>query len=182
MQFSLSDMLDQGLVSIFTGDGKGKTTAAMGSAVRASGHGLGVFIVFFMKGENYVHGEVKALSQLANVTTASFGQKGWVDRTNVKPEHRERAGSALAAASEAIKSGSYDLVVLDEITIAIDYGLIGLDEVVKLINSKPRGVELILTGRSATPGLIEAADLVTEMVMIKHPYTRGVKARPGIEY
>ncbi len=175
-------MLNQGLVSIFTGDGKGKTTAAIGTAVRAAGHGLRVFIVFFMKGEDYVHGEVNALSELANVTTASFGQKGWVDKANIKPEHREQAGSALAAASEAVKSGNYDLVILDEITIAINYGLISLDEVVKLISNKPQGVELILTGRSADPRLIQVADLVTEMVMIKHPYTRGVKARPGIEY
>jgi len=174
--------MDEGLVSVFTGDGKGKTTAAIGTAVRAAGHGFKVFIVFFMKGKDYVHGEASALSRLPNVTLASFGQKGWVDREDVRPEQRAQAGSALAAAKEAMLGGDYDLVVLDEVAVAIDYKLIELEEVVKLIKDKPRSVELILTGRNASPRLVQMADLVTEMVMVKHPYARGVKARRGIDY
>lgn len=181
-EFSLSQPFNKGLVSIFTGDGKGKTTAAIGTAVRAAGHGLRVFIVFFMKSEDYLHGEANALSKLANVTMTSFGQTDWVNKDNVKPEHKEQAILALAAAREAILSGNYDLVVLDEVNVAINYKLISLDEVVKLINDKPQNVELILTGRYADPKLVQMADLVTEMLMIKHPYTRGVKARRGIDY
>lgn len=178
----MSQQLEQGLVSIFTGDGKGKTTAAIGTVVRAAGHGLRAFVVFFMKGKDYVHGENNILSKLPNVTLASFGQNGWVDRDNVKPVHREQARLALAAAREAMLGGTYDLVVLDEINIAINYGLIELDEVIKLINDKPQNVELILTGRNTDTRLVQMADLVTEMLMIKHPYARGIKARRGIDY
>jgi cob(I)alamin adenosyltransferase len=178
----LSQQLEQGLVSIFTGDGKGKTTAAIGTAVRAAGHGLRVYIVFFMKSEDYPHGEVNALSKLANVTVASFSHKGWVNKEDVKPEHKEQARLALKAAREAMLSDNYDLVILDEVNVAINYKLISLDEVVKLISDKPQYVELILTGRYADPRLVQMADLVTEMLMIKHPYTRGIKARRGIDY
>ena len=178
----MSQQLEQGLVSIFTGDGKGKTTAAIGTVVRAAGHGLRAFVAFFMKGKDYVHGENNILSKLPNVTLASFGQNGWVDRDNIKPIHKEQARLALATAREAMLSGTYDLVVLDEINIAIDYGLIELDEVIKLINDKPQNVELILTGRNTDTRLVQMADLVTEMLMIKHPYARGIKARRGIDY
>ena len=178
----MSHHLEQGLVSIYTGDGKGKTTAAIGTAVRAAGHGLRVFIVFFMKSEDYLYGEVNALSKLTNITIASFGHKGWVNKEDVKPEHKQQARLALNSAGEAISSGNYDLVVLDEVNVAIDYKLISLDEVVKLIDDKPQNVELILTGRHADPKLVQMADLVTEMLMIKHPYTKGIKARRGIDY
>lgn len=172
----------KGLVSIFTGDGKGKTTAAIGTVVRAAGHGLRVFIVFFMKGGDYVHGEFAILSKLPNVTMASFGQRGWVSKGEVKPEHKVQAGLALARAREVMLSGSYDLVVLDEVNVAIASKLVELDEILKLIKDKPQDVELILTGRYADPKLVQRADLVTEMLMIKHPYAKGIKARKGIDY
>ena len=175
-------MPKQGLVSIFTGDGKGKTTAATGTAVRAAGHGLKVFIIFFMKGKDFVHGEVNALTKIPNITLASFGQEGWVDKENIKPEDKEQARLALVTAREAVLSGKYDLVILDEVNIALDYKLIELNEMVKLIKDKPRNVELILTGRYADPRLVQMADLVTEMLMIKHPFSRGIKARRGIDY
>ena len=178
----MSQQLSQGLVSIFTGDGKGKTTAAIGTVIRATGHGLRTFIVFFMKGENFVHGEINILSKMPNVTLSRFGQKGWVDKDNVKPEHKEQARLALTAAREAMLSDNYDLVVLDEINIAIDFGLIELDEVIKFINDKPKNVDLILTGRNIDTKLVKMADLVIEMLMIKHPYTKGIKARRGIDY
>ena len=175
-------MPNEGLVSIFTGDGKGKTTAAIGTAVRAAGHGLKVFIVFFMKGKDYIHGEVNTLPQIPNITLASFGQEGWVDKEKVKPEDKEQARLALAKAREAVLGGKYDLVILDEVNIALDYKLVELNEVVKLIKDKPGNVELILTGRYANPRLVQMADLVTEMVMVKHPFSRGIKARRGIDY
>lgn len=173
--------LRRGLVQIFTGDGKGKTTAAVGAVIRALGHGLRVYVAFFMKGD-YPYGERNILSQLPNVTMASFGSRGFIDPANIKPEEKEQAKRALAAAGEAMLSGSYDLVVLDEVNLAAAWNLVELDEVLKLIEDKPPGVELILTGRRADSKLVKAADLVTEMLKIKHPYDEGVAAREGIEY
>ncbi len=175
-------MLDSGSVIIFTGDGKGKTTAAIGSAIRAAGHGFRVFIVFFMKKDRFERGEVKALSQIANVTLASFGRDAWVDRNNILPEDREQAGLALAAAREAITSGKYDLVILDEVNVAVNYKLIELDDLANLIEDRPQKVGLILTGRYADTRLVQMADTVTEMLMIKHPFTTGIKGNRGIDY
>ena len=170
----------RGLVQVFTGDGKGKTSAAIGAVVRASGHGLRVYIGFFMKG--YPSGERNILSQLPDVTMESFGAGGFVGRTNIKPEDKEQAKRGLAAARKAMLSGNYDLVVLDELNLAVARNLVELDEVLKLIADRPQGVELILTGRQADSKLIKSADLVTEMLKIKHPYDNGVTAREGIEY
>jgi cob(I)alamin adenosyltransferase len=171
----------KGLVQVFTGNGRGKTSAAMGTVLRAAGQGLRVFIVFFMKG-NYPYGEQKALSYLPNVTVAMFGSPSFVDPKKVRDEDKEEARKALAAAREAMHSGEYDLVVLDEVNIAAAWGLVGVDEVVELIHDRPEDVELILTGRYADPELIRLADLVTEMLDIKHPHEKGVEARRGFEY
>ncbi len=173
--------LRRGLVQIFTGDGKGKTTAALGTVIRALGHGLRVYIVYFMKGD-YPYGERRIISELPNVDMASFGSLKFVDPKNVKPEEIEQAKQALATAREAMLSGSYDLVVLDEVNVAVAWKLVELDEVVKLINDKPQNVELILTGRYADVELVKMADLVTEMLNIKHPYDGGETAREGIEF
>ena len=172
---------NKGMVQIFTGNGKGKTSAALGAVIRALGHGLKVFIVFFMKGK-YPYGEFSTLSKLPNVNVASFGLRCLTDRANINPEEIEQAKLAMSAAREAMLSGNYNLVVLDEVNVAVNYKLIELDEVVRLIGDKPRNVELILTGRYADAKLIELADLVTEMVKLKHPYDKGIKARKGIEY
>jgi cob(I)alamin adenosyltransferase len=171
----------KGLVQVFTGNGKGKTTAALGTILRAAGHGFRVFIVFFMKG-NYDYGEFSTLAKLPNVDMASFGFRQLTDPANIKPEEIEQARLALAAAREAVLSGNYDLVVLDEVNVALDFKLIELDEVVKLIGDKPPKVELILTGRYADTRIIKLADLVTEMVNVRHPFDKGIKARKGIEY
>jgi cob(I)alamin adenosyltransferase len=112
----------------------------------------------------------------------SFGQKEFTDPAKIKPEEIEQAKQALAAAHEAMLSGNYDLVVLDEVNVAAAWGLVGLDEVIGLIEDRPQNVELILTGRKADAKLIQLADLVTECVDIKHPYKKGIKARRGIEY
>jgi len=173
--------LRRGLVQIFTGDGKGKTTAALGTVLRALGHGLRVYIVYFMKSD-YPYGERRILSELPNVNMASFGSLEFVDPKNVKPEEIEQAKQALTATREAMLSGSYDLVVLDEVNVAVAWKLVELDEVVKLIDDKPQNVELILTGRYADVELIKMADLVTEMLKIKHPYDKGETGREGIEY
>lgn len=174
-------LLTRGLVEIFTGSGKGKTTAALGAALRALGHELRVHIVFFMKG-GYPYGERNMLPQLPNVSFQSFGHEHFVDPQNVKAEEREQAREALQAARAAISSGKFDLVVLDEVNVAVAWKLIEVEELIKLIEKKPQNVELILTGRYADQRLIERADLVTEMVEVKHPYQKGIKARKGIEY
>ncbi len=134
-----------------------------------------------MKGD-YPYGERNVLSKLSNVEFASFGSLEFIDPAKVKPEEIEQAKQALATARKAMLSGNYDLVVLDEVNIAVAWKLVELDEVVRLIKDKPPNVELILTGRQADTKLVELADLVTECLKIKHPYDKGITARKGIDY
>ena len=171
----------KGLVQVLTGNGRGKTTAALGTALRASGQDQKVHIVHFMKG-TYPYGEHKALALLPNITVSRFGKLDFVDPHNIKDDERQEARNALTNGWEALHSGQYDMVILDEVNIASGWGLIPVDDVIKLIKEKPDNVELILTGRYADPRLIEIADLVTEMVEIKHPYQQGIKARRGCEF
>jgi len=171
----------EGLVQIFTGDGKGKTSAALGTVVRALGQGLKVCIVVFMKGD-YPYSEWKFLSEIPGVTIARFGFTSFTDPSNVKPEEREQAEEALAYAHEAMMSGEYDMVVLDEVNVASGWGLLEVDDVISLVKERPSSVELILTGRSADDRLVEIADMVTECRKVKHPYDRGILARRGIDY
>ena len=173
--------LGKGLVEIFTGDGRGKTSAALGVVLRATGHGLRSCVIHFMKG-SYPYGEQKALARLPDVTVAVFGRETFVDPRNVEEVDKQEARKALDAAREAMLSGKYDIVVLDEVNVASVWGLIGVDEVLRLVEEKPENVELILTGRYADRRLVKTADLVTEMVAIKHPYEDGVEARRGLDY
>jgi cob(I)alamin adenosyltransferase len=135
-----------------------------------------------MKGESYPYGERQILPQLPNISFSSFGQDYLVDPANIKPEEKEQAREALHRAREVISSGNYDVVILDEINVALAWKLLEIDEVLELIKNKPKNVELILTGRYAEARLIDAADLVTEMVEVKHPYSRGIETRKGIDY
>ena len=171
----------EGLVQIFTGDGKGKTSAALGTVVRALGYGLKVCIVVFMKGD-YPYSEWKFLSSVPDVKIARFGFPTFTDPANIKPEEKEQAEKAFAFAREAMLGGEYDVLVLDEVNVAAAWKLIEVEEVVKLIKDKPPGVELILTGRSADTRLVQLADMVTECLKIKHPFDEGIKARRGIDY
>jgi cob(I)alamin adenosyltransferase len=174
-------LTQKGLVQVFTGNGKGKTTAAVGTIVRVVGHNFKACLISFMKG-NYAYGEYKTLSQLPNVAIEQFGLRKFTDPAKIKAAEKEQAKAALAAARKAVMSGDYDLVVLDEVNVAVCYNLVGLDKIISLIKDKPLHVELILTGRYADPKILEIADLVTEMVKVKHPFDEGVKARKGIEY
>jgi cob(I)alamin adenosyltransferase len=173
--------LGKGLVEVFTGGGKGKTSAALGVVLRASGQGLRSHVIYFMKGD-YPYGERKNLPLLPDVTFQSFGHEHFIDPDNVKQEEREQARQALEAARQATTSGNYDLVVLDEVNVAVAFKLVEVEDVLQLIEEKPENVELILTGRHAHPRLIEVADLVTDMAEVKHPFRQGVKARRGIDY
>lgn len=173
--------LKRGLVQVYTGDGKGKTTAALGLAMRAAGHGLRVYIIQFMKGwPNY--GELKTVGGHPQITLRQFGRSEFVDPKKPEPADVEMAQEALREARQVLTSGSYDLVILDEVNVALKYGLIELKEVLALIEEKPQDIELILTGRYAPPEVIERADLVTEMREVKHPYRIGIKGREGIEW
>lgn len=179
--FLITGQLQQGLIQIFTGDGKGKTTAAIGTIIRALGNNLKVYVAVFMKGD-YPYGEWAFLSKFSNITIERFGSQEFCDPSNVKPEEREQARLALNAARNAMLSGKYDIILLDEINVTVGWNLIPLNDVLKLIDEKPPHVELILTGRRADTELVKRADLVTEMLKIKHPYDKGISARKGIEY
>lgn len=168
-----------GTVQVYTGDGKGKTTAAIGQAIRALGHGQRVLLVQFLKGRP--SGEVKVLEGMENVTVERFGSSRFVCG-NPTQEDIELAKRGFEEAREAALSGKYDLVILDEINLLIYYNMLEVEQVVRLIRERPRGVELILTGRNAHPQVVEAANLVSEIRAVKHYYKEGVGARPGVEY
>jgi cob(I)alamin adenosyltransferase len=172
---------DRGLVIVITGNGKGKTTAAFGQALRAIGHGYHVFVMQFMKGRKY--GEfIAAGKYLPRLTIRMSGLDSFVMRDNPAAIDIELAKKGLNTAQEAIMSGKYDMVILDEINVALDFKLIDLNEVIDLIKNKPAELDLILTGRYAPRQIIKLADTVSEVKEIKHHYAAGIKDRAGIEY
>lgn len=173
--------LEQGMVHIYTGNGKGKTTASIGLAFRAIGQGFKVLMIQFMKG-GIDYGELLYVKNLKNFEIKQFGRPGFVNKENPSEIDIDFAKQAFKCASEVLKSGEYDLVILDEINVALEWNLIDIEDVLGLIDSKARNVELVLTGRYAPKKLIEAGDYVTEMVEIKHPYSKDISARKGIEY
>ena len=169
----------QGFVQVYTGDGKGKTTAALGLALRAAGAGLRIYFGQFIKNADY--SEIKALARFADcITVRQFG-RGCFLLTEPAPEDRAAARRALEGLSEALTSGDYDLVIADEANVAVTLGLIEANDLVSLIDRRPEQVELVLTGRGAPDAVLARADLVTEMRCVRHYYDRGVLARQGIE-
>ena len=174
-------MLSPGMIHVYTGNGKGKTTAALGLACRAIGYDLKVYFLQFMKG-NIEYGELKTAEKLAPyLTIKQMGRPTFVNREKPDPEDVELAQEALALAQKIVMGGEYDLVILDEINVALDFGLIELDRVLKLMDERPSHVELILTGRHAPKEITDRADLVTEMREVRHYYQKGVSSRNGIE-
>ncbi|MCR5834472.1 MAG: cob(I)yrinic acid a,c-diamide adenosyltransferase [Selenomonadaceae bacterium] len=172
-----------GLIMVHTGDGKGKTTAALGLAIRAFGSGLKVLILQFIKGK-MKSGELEALEVLKNFrATIEVRQLGLGFTSRGEHDsHVEAARTALETAQEEISSGAWDMIILDEINYAAKFGLLSAEDVLSLVKSKPPQMHLLFTGRDALPELIDAADLVTEMKLIKHPYQQGITAQSGIEY
>lgn len=175
------NLTKQGLVMVITGDGKGKTTSAFGQALRAIGHGYRICIIQFMKGRAY--GEVMAIEKyLPDIDLYQYGLDSFVMRDHPAPVDIELAHQGVEKAKEVITSGRYDMVILDEINVVLDFKLVPEDEVLALVKSKPPEVDLILTGRYATPKLQDIADMVSEVREIKHHYNAGVKNQTGIEY
>jgi cob(I)alamin adenosyltransferase len=170
---------DFGLIQIYTGSGKGKTTAALGLAMRAAGHGFKVAIVHFMKIWNY--GEVKSLEKLG-IDLFRYGTTELIDPKNPSPIDFEQANEAIEKAEELVEKGNHDILILDEINVAVDFNLIPLMRVVDLLENKPENLELVITGRNCPKELMERADLVSVIDEIKHPFSKGLKARKGIEF
>lgn len=175
----------QGLVIVHTGDGKGKTTAALGLALRAWGSGLRVLILQFIKGGQR-YGELESIKALKGVRDTIEVRQcglGFTRRDESrKAEHIAAAKEAIREAEQEIISGAWDLIILDEINYAVKFGLLETEDVLRLVKEKPQELHLVLTGRDATPELIAAADLVTEMKLVKHPFQEGIKAQLGIEF
>jgi cob(I)alamin adenosyltransferase len=163
--------LEKGLVQVYTGEGKGKTSAAFGSALRAIGRGLKVYIIQFIKG-GFDCGELYVVEKLPNLKVKAFGRGRFVTEVPPNEEDVKLAKEAFDLAGKVVGSGEYDIVILDEINVAVSLRLIDVKEVVKLVKNKPPNVELVLTGRYAPKEIIESADLVTEMKEVKHPVRR----------
>ena len=167
------------VIQVYTGNGKGKTTAALGLALRASGAGLNVYIGQFVKGRCY--NEIKALRKIPRIKVEQFGRSCFIKKSPKKADI-QMALSGIERAGEIIASGKYQLVILDEINIAVKLKLIPLEVLLELISRNPKNTELVLTGRYASPEIIRSADLVSEVKEVKHYYVKGIKARKGIEF
>jgi cob(I)alamin adenosyltransferase len=171
---------NKGLIIIFTGDGKGKTTAALGMALRGTGHHQKTIMIQFLKG-TWKYGELDAAENLEGFSILPMGA-GFICKEGVGTKDREMVEKAWEICKEKIESEEYDVVIMDEINYVIHYNLLLLDDVVRFLKNKQKGVHVILTGREAKPELIEIADLATEMKKIKHPYDKGIQAQEGIEF
>lgn len=173
--------MTKGLLSIFTGNGKGKTTAALGLTFRALGHGQRVCFIQFIKGK-WKTGEAELAGNFPDLLDFHTMGGGFTWNSDNPENDRRLAAEAWAFAVDAIKGNLYDLIVLDELTYLIHYNMIEEDEILTTISQKPPSLHLVITGRYASAGLLDAADLVTEMQVVKHPYASGVRAQRGFEY
>ena len=177
-------MAEKGLNIVYTGKGKGKTTAALGIALRATGYKKKICMIQFIKG-SWHYGEMDSSKRLEpefEMVAIGKGFVGIIDDKSSKTDHQKVAKEAIRISNEKIQSGKYDIVILDEINYAVNLNLISLEDVLELIKSKPQNVDLVLTGNYAKDEVIEAADLVTEMREIKHPFQQGIKAKKGIDF
>lgn len=170
------------MIQIYTGNGKGKTTAAMGLALRAIGHGMTVCIVQFFKNKKY-YGEQKIFSKIKNLEFCSFAQKHPRMHKNVKiRDTKNDCGRALKKIKSIIRSGKCDVLILDELNVAARDRFISIKELLKILKNKTGNMEIVITGRGAPPQLMEIADIISEIKAVKHPYEKGIKYRKGIEF
>ncbi len=175
------DKVKRGLIIVHTGDGKGKTTAALGIALRAVGHKMKVKMIQFIKGK-WRSGELEAAELLTPYLEITPMGRGFTWDEKDIGEDRKAAAEAWELSKKVIFSGDYDIVILDEINYAIAYKLLDVENVLEVLKRKPENLHLILTGRKAHPAIMDIADLITEMKTIKHPFEEGVKAQRGIEF
>jgi cob(I)alamin adenosyltransferase len=187
----LSQLEKHGLIQVYTGNGKGKTTSALGAGLRAAGHGLSVLMICFMKakvahrgdGTEINYGEYKSIDSIPEFTIIPVGRETFVDRENPDPVDIKMAQDGLKLAQDALQERKCDILILDEINVAVDFNLISLKDQLGLLDLKPDNVELIMTGRYAHKEIIDAADLATEMKKIKHYYkSKKILARRGFEF
>jgi cob(I)alamin adenosyltransferase len=171
----------KGFIQVYTGNGKGKTTAALGLAMRAAGHGMRTYIAQFLKGQKY--GELDSVKKLRPfITIEQFGRETFIHiQEDTDEQDIEKAQEGLKACSDAMLSGKYQIIILDEINVALHFNMLKEEQIHRFLDQRPPHIEVILTGRYAPESLIERADIVTEMKEVKHYYTKGVKARQGIE-
>ena len=177
-------MAEDGLVIVYTGNGKGKTTAALGIALRATGYKKRICMIQFIKG-SWHYGEMDSSRRLEpefEMVAVGKGFVGIIDDRSPRNEHQEVANEAIRISREKIMSGNYDIIILDEINYAVNLGLVNVSDVLELLSNRPAGVDMVLTGNHAREEVIECADLVTEMKEIKHPFKQGIKARKGIDF
>ena len=177
-------MEKEGLTIVYTGKGKGKTTAALGIALRAAGHKKKICMIQFIKG-SWHYGEMDSSKRLEpefEMIAVGKGFVGIIDDKSPKEEHQKIAQEAIRISKEKIHSGNYDIIILDEINYAVNLELISVEDALNLISSKPAKLDLVLTGNYAKDEIIQAADLVTEMNEIKHPFQQGIKAKKGIDF
>jgi len=172
--------MENGQTTIITGDGKGKTTAGFGMAIRAAGWNNKVLIIQFLKKGGY--GEIRACKKLKDITVMQHGGKNLIDLKRPSQADKDRAKKGFIAAQKAIKSKKYDLIILDEINLAVRYKLISKKDVLELIDQRPDNIDLVLIGRRADQELIKKADLASKVTSLKHPYDKGWEARKGFEY
>jgi cob(I)alamin adenosyltransferase len=175
----MGNSIDKGYIHVYTGNGKGKTTAALGLAVRAAGYGMKTYIGQFMKGQHY--GELTALRDHPCITIEQYGDVECVHREEITQKHVDQARQGLKRAQEILLSDQYDIIILDEVNVAVWFDLISTRQVLELLDKRPKHVEIILTGRRAPKALVEIADVVSEIKEVKHYYHRGITARTGIE-
>lgn len=177
----MTDIALRGMIQVYTGNGKGKTTAALGLALRAVGHGRKVTMIQFLKGRQLTGELISSQKHAPMMTIEPMGRTGFTNLADPGPQDWELAHKALNQAWKVIRENRHDLLILDEINIATAYNLISLQEVLDLLEAKPYGMELVLTGRHAPSEIIQKADLVTEMKNLKHYYDQGVPDRVGVE-
>jgi cob(I)alamin adenosyltransferase len=171
---------EKGYIHNYTGSGKGKTTAAIGLGLRAAGAGYKVYMIQFMKGRRY--SELESIEKIQNFDVIQYGRDEFVSKENPENIDINFAQEGFAYAQEIIKKEKYDMIILDEINVAVDFNLIDLKDLLNLIISKPEKLEIVLTGRYSHPEIIKISDIVTEMLEIKHPYQKGIMARKGIDF
>ena len=171
----------KGLVLVYTGNGKGKTTAALGLGLRAVGQGLNVFMVQFMKGQGET-GELTAVQSLDNFTIEQAGRQNFVNQAAPDPMDLQAAEAGLTRAREMAYSEQYQLLILDEINVAMNYGLIAIEEVIDLLQNRPQGLHVVMTGRGFPEELSNYVDMISEVCEVKHHYNSGISATKGIEF